>query len=255
MQDHPVLSSAESHHATQVLRLGLGDKITVFDGEGHEGTALLEEVEPRAVRLSIRARQTTPPLPCEITLIQAIPKGKNMELILQKAVELGAARIAPLVSERTIVRLDAEERRVRREKWQTVVLEACKQCGQNRLPEILEPVTVKEFLQIFPLTECPLIASLQPDARSLGETLARVRAELGQPPARAAIMIGPEGDFTPAETAMAKSAGYLPVTLGPIILRTETAAIYSLSVLAHELFSPPAQWDHAGTGGRRGDLV
>jgi 16S rRNA (uracil1498-N3)-methyltransferase len=240
VQDRPTLSSAESHHATQVLRLGAGDKIAVFDGDGHEGTAVIEEADARAVVLSLRARQTTPPLACEITLVQAIPKGKNMELILQKAVELGAARIAPLLSDRTIVRLDAEERQARQAKWHSVVLEACKQCGQNRLPEILPPSTVKDFLQSFPLVECPLIASLQPDARSVAETLQRVRTDLGRPPTQAAIMIGPEGDFTPAETAMAKSAGFFPVTLGPIILRTETAALYSLSVLAHELFQPAA---------------
>jgi len=162
-----------------------------------------------------------------------VPKGKNMDLIVQKAVELGAARIAPLLSDRTVVQLEGNDTDRKRSKWQAVALEACKQCGQNHLPEVSEPLTVRAFLEREEKKGLLLIASLQPDARPIKTVL----AEHGAAPSAATILVGPEGDFTPAEIALAKSHGCLPVTLGPIILRTETAAIYCLSVLAHELFT------------------
>jgi 16S rRNA (uracil1498-N3)-methyltransferase len=149
-------------------------------------------------------------------------------------VELGAARIVPLLSDRTIVQIEASEVAKKREKWTTIALEACKQCGQNYLPEVATPVSPKNFAEQLDKTDLHLIASLQPDARPIKTVL----AERAQTPKRVTIFVGPEGDFTPAEIAMAKSHGCQPVTLGPIILRTETAAIYCLSVLGHELFSP-----------------
>ena len=120
-------------------------------------------------------------------------------------------------------------------KWRTVVIEASKQCGQNWLPELASPVTPKQFFAEFDRYEAPLIASLQSDARSFRQVLHEFRDNHGRRPQSALMLIGPEGDFTPAEAAAAKSAGCVPVTLGPIVLRTETASIYSLSVLAYEL--------------------
>jgi 16S rRNA (uracil1498-N3)-methyltransferase len=116
-----------------------------------------------------------------------------------------------------------------------VVIEAAKQCGQNWLPEVAAPVTPKQFFAEFDRYEVPLIASLQRDARSFKHVLGEFREQHGRRPQSALMLIGPEGDFTPAEAAAAKSAGCVPVTLGPIVLRTETAALYSLSVLAYEL--------------------
>jgi len=234
VKDLATLPAGESHHAISVLRLDAGQKVTLFDGEGHEATGIIESAHKDTATVRPGPRTSSPALPCAITLAQAIPKGKNMELILQKAVELGASRIVPLLSERTVVRLDPAEARDKTGKWRTIVLEACKQCGQNRLPEVAEPVSVKEFLSLQPLADLPLIASLQPDARHLKHWLAEKAA--GPAITTTTIMIGPEGDFTPAETALAKSHQYLPLTLGPIILRTETAALYCLSVLGHELF-------------------
>jgi 16S rRNA (uracil1498-N3)-methyltransferase len=232
--DETQLSPEESHHAAIVLRLEAGQKITVFDGSGFEAPATILEIARGAVKIALGTRQKTPGLPCAITLAQAVPKGKNMELIVQKAVELGAKRIVPIISDRTISRWTAEEAQDKTRKWQAVAIEACKQCGQNVLPEVCLPMGMKEFLEKTPLAELPLIASLQPDARHLKQWLAELPGE--RKPSSVTILVGPEGDFTPAETGAAKSAGYRPVTLGPIILRTETAAIYCLSVLAHECF-------------------
>ena len=229
------LDDAEAHHCLDVLRLGVGSRVVVFDGRGSEITAEIISVNKGIVQLKDLMSAKAEPLRCAITLAQAIPKGKNMDLIVQKATELGVSRIVPLLSDRAVVQLGDREARKKREKWRQVVIEAAKQCGQNRLPEIAEPTASKRFFAEFDRYELPLIASLQDDARSFKNVLADFREQHGRRPASAIILIGPEGDFTPAEASLAKSAGCIPVSLGPVVLRTETAAIYSLSVLAYEL--------------------
>ena len=227
----PVLEEGESHHVLKVLRFGVGDHITVFDGDGSEARGDIVAVEAGKVTLRIGPKLESQPLGCALTLAQAIPKGKQMDFIVQKATELGAARIAPLFSARTIVQLDVKDAEKKRDKWQEIAIEACKQCGQNRLPEIAVPLSPKTFFEKQEPSEVMLIASLQPDARRIKNVLA------DHPnPRSVCVFVGPEGDFTPAELALAKSMGCRPITLGPIILRAETAALYCLSVLAHELF-------------------
>ncbi len=232
--DQLALDAAEAHHALDVLRMKAGDRATVFNGRGAEATVEFAAVNQGRVTLKKLTAGKSAPLACEITLGQAIPKGKNMELIVEKATELGAAAIVPLLSERTVVRCDEDEALSKRDKWQRVVIEAAKQCGQNWLPSVAKPQSPKDFFQSAEKFDLMLIASLQADSRPLK----RILAELGSAKlARVLILVGPEGDFTPAEVALAKSAGCRPITLGPIILRTETAAIYCLSVLSHELFT------------------
>ena len=236
--DHLALDEAESHHCADVLRLRQGDRVIVFNGQGTEVAAEISLLSKREVGLTPVSVQKTEPAPARITLAQAIPKGKNMDLILQKATELGVAEIVPLISDRTVVRLSAEEAEDKREKWQRVAIEACKQCGQNRLPVVRTPVTPERFFHTAPTADLPLIAAIEPCARRLKTLLEDYAAQhpAAPRPASALILIGPEGDFTPSEVGLAKSAGCQPMSLGPIILRTETAALYSLSVLAHELF-------------------
>ncbi len=229
------LVEAEAHHCVDVLRLGVRSRVVVFDGQGSEITAEITEIEKGSVHLKELISARSEPLRCAITLAQAIPKGKNMDLIIQKATELGVAKIVPLLSDRTVVHLEDDESRKKREKWKQVIIEAAKQSGQDWLPEIAEPITPKQFFAKFDHYELPLVASLQSDARSLKKVLANFCEQHGRRPNSALILVGPEGDFTPAESSWAKSAGCIPVSLGPIVLRTETAAIYSLSVLAYEL--------------------
>ncbi len=231
--DRLALDTAEAHHAVDVLRMKAGDRATVFNGEGAEAEVELVKAGKQGVELRRISIQKTPRLACRITLGQAIPKGKNMELILEKATELGATEIAPLLSERTIVRGTESEHERKQSKWQRVVVEACKQCGQNWVPRVARARTPKAFFESGPKYDLLLIASLQSDARPLKQVLADLGAE--KRPSSLLILIGPEGDFTPAELSLAKSHGCRPVTLGPIILRTETAALYCLSVLNHEL--------------------
>lgn len=230
--DGLVLDEAESRHATEVLRLKAGDPVAVFNGQGTWAEAVISRTGKREVALDCTALQKTAPPGARLVLAQAIPKGKNMDLVLQKATELGAAAIIPLMTERTVVRLNTAEAADKQEKWQRIVIEACKQCGQNFLPEVHTPIAVGVFLTQLPVVDLPLIAAIGPGARTLKSILADRPAHR---PSSALILIGPEGDFTPSELAQAKEAGCLPLTLGPIILRTETAAICTLSILAHEL--------------------
>lgn len=234
--DEPALGPEDSHHCADVLRLGPGAVVTVFDGQGRVAEAELTDVRRKRCALRIGEERRTPEPRCALTLAQAVPKGKNMDLVLQKAVELGASAIVPIISARTVVRVDEPAEAARkRERWQQIALEACKQCGRNTIPLVALPESPERFAAS-PQSELTLLASLQPGALGIRETLAAFHASQGRPPESVAILIGPEGDFTPEEIASILSAGAVPVTLGSMILRTETAALYGLSVLGHELF-------------------
>ncbi len=243
--DRLVLHGAEAHHARDVLRMKRGDRAVLFNGYGREITAEIVDLGCRRADESGRAddelrlrklhETETPPLRCHITLGQAIPKGKNMDLIVQKAVEIGAAEIAPLISERTIVDLDAKEAEQKKAKWQQIAIEAAKQCGQNWLPTVHAPRKLKDFFSHAGSFDLRLIGSLQPDAIHLKKILGDYVDQHRDRPQHVLMLVGPEGDFTPAELALAKTHDCLPITLGPIILRVETAAIYCLSILSYEL--------------------
>lgn len=236
--DAPILRKREAHHCRDVLRMERGDKIVLFNGRGREITAEILSIDGAEIQLRKLHEATTPPFRCRITLGQAIPKGKNMDLIVQKAVEIGASEIAPLLSDRTIVRLDEESAAQKQMKWQNVAIEAAKQSGQNWLPDVHEPRRLSEFFAASPHFDLRLIGSLQSDALHLKKVLSEYAREHGRLPRNVLMLVGPEGDFTPAELALARSQGCQPITLGPIILRVETAAIYCLSILSYELLVP-----------------
>jgi 16S rRNA (uracil1498-N3)-methyltransferase len=231
------LVGAEAHHARDVLRLKSGTRVALFNGRGHEITAEVAEVKRGHISLRKLHEARTRPFRCHITLAQAIPKGKNMDLIVQKAVEIGAAEIVPLISERTIIHIEPDEAAQKQMKWQNIAIEAAKQCGQNWLPDVLRPQRPRDFFQPTAAADLQLIGSLQSDARHLKTVLADYDREHSARPRSVLICIGPEGDFTPAELNLARSHGCQPITLGPIILRVETAAIYCLSVLSYELLA------------------
>src|SRR3954451_3757165 len=144
-RDALILRDGEAHHARDVLRMKRGDRAVLFNGQGREITAEIVDLAKDEIRLLKLHESETRPLRCRITLGQAIPKGKNMDLIVQKAVEIGAAEIAPIISDRTVVRLDEESTAGKQTKWQTVAVEAAKQCGQNWLPTVQTPRTLKDF--------------------------------------------------------------------------------------------------------------
>lgn len=226
------IEGEEAHHALRVMRLRTGEQCEVFDGEGHSAIATVQGGSGSTLLLG--ETEPLPPLPpvADITLALAIPKGSNMELIVQKAVEMGVTRIIPLISERTIVRLDAKEAAKKTEKWRRTVLEACKQCGVNTLPAVEEPQPFALFLKRSDLPELKVHGAISPTALPLREVLesARARGQRG-----CLILIGPEGDFSPAEYAAAEAAGCTPTSFGPIILRVETAVFLAVAAARYAL--------------------
>src|SRR4051812_46705530 len=179
----PILRGSEAHHARNVLRMHEGDKLVLFNGEGRELTAEITNVADHEIGLRKLHESETPRLRCRIVLGQAIPKRKNMELIVQKAVEIGAAEISPIISDRTIVRVDSETAAQKQSKWQQVAIEAAKQCGQNWLPRVHAPGKLGEvFCAAEKSFDLRLIGSLQPDAQHLKNILGAYVNEHGDRP-------------------------------------------------------------------------
>ena len=167
--------------------------------------------------------------------MQSLPKGKIIESIIQKSVELGARRIVPLMTGRVVTHLDEKEKVSKREKWQMVAIEAIKQCGAAWLPEIETPVTIEQILARKETFELSLVGSLQTDRRHPRGCFQEFQAKHGRLPQSVAVWIGPEGDFTLDELKVIQASGALPISLGRLVLRVETAAIYCLSILNYEL--------------------
>ena len=236
-----VLEEREAHHALHVLRVQPGERVTVLDGAGRECLCEVQERARDQVQLAIIEKRFVPPLPYRITLLQGLPKGKLIESIIQKATELGATRIVPLLSARVVAHLDLKESQSRERKWQRVAIEAIKQSGSAWLPRVDSPLTPAQFLARGETFELPLIGSLHADSKHPREYFDAFQRDHRRPPASIGIWIGPEGDFTPEELGSIQSAGALPITLGRQVLRTETAAIYCLSIINYELQSLPAE--------------
>lgn len=230
-----VLSADESHHLIVVNRAHTGDTVVAFDGRGTEWICELANDRKQAAQLKVRFRQKAKPLLYEITLGQALPKGASMDSIVRKATEIGAVRIVPLESERTQVHLDGDRSDKKIDKWQTAALEAAKQCGNPFLPEVTPVQRAAAFIESARGYDLKLIASLHSGAKSLKHVLSAFQTANQRTPKKVLWLVGPEGDFTPAEMSLAQTSGFEPITLGPLVLRCETAAVYALSVLSYEL--------------------
>lgn len=225
--EEALLEGDEARHLTQVLRTAEGESVRVFDGRGRSAEAEILEVAKRAVRLRLQeARSAEKPRP-QVVLAQAIPKGKTMDLIVQKAVELGVAEIQPLVTHHTVARPDARKA----QKWQRVALEACKQCGQDWLPVVREPRGFGAWLGDWQPAagELALIASLAEGARPMREVL-----QEGGQPEQVTVLVGPEGDFDQKETRAAVESGFRSLSLGPLVLRVETASLCCLAGIRYQ---------------------
>ena len=218
----PFLEGDEAKHLSQVLRIQPGAVVTVFDGLGNHAQARVLSVSKQRVDLMLELAESAPTSLPDITLVQAIPKGKNMDWIVQKAVELGVSRIQPLVTRHTIVSPGGDKA----EKWRRTALEACKQCGQFTIPIIEDPLPFAEWLANRPSADLEIIASLADNPKNFRETLQSL-PNLES----VTIAIGPEGDFSPEEMTAALAAGFVPVTLGDLVLRVETATMFCLSAI------------------------
>lgn len=229
-----VLADREAHHARHVLRVRKGDKVAVLDGHGTQLLCEVQEGGRKQVELAVLERTSIAPPPCRITLLQGLPKGKLFESIIQKATELGAHRIVPLLTERVSTRLDDANTQHKAGKWRLTAVEAVKQCGAAWLPQVESPLTPGQFLERREEFDLALIASLQPDSRPAKECFNAFISDKGTIPKTVAVWVGPEGDFTPSEVAAVVAAGAQPISLGRLVLRCETAAIYCLSIVNHE---------------------
>ena|SRR5215831_1505037 len=231
--DTPVLDGQEAHHGLRVLRVEKGDRITVLDGLGHEYICEIVSTGRQQIHLRIVETRSHPEPACRVTLLQAVPRGKLIENIIQKATELGVSRIVPLLTERVVHKFEAKEIAGKRDKWQQVAVEAIKQCGAPWLPFVEAPMDPRRFLGGNEAFELPLLASLQSRAHPRSHFDA-FRARHHRQPVSICIWVGPEGDFTADEIQTIEASAALPITLGPLVLRSETAAIYCLSVIQYE---------------------
>lgn len=217
------LPDATATHLLRVLRLGEGDEVLLFNGKGHDYRARIRNVGKRSADVQIEARvEVQRESPLQVTLAQALARGEKMDWVLQKATELGVSRIAPVVTERTEVRLDADRADRRLQHWRGVIASACEQCGRAVLPGIEEPQLLSNWLA---------------QARAPGHLLLALAPEgehsLTDLPAfeRLSLVIGPEGGLSPRDLDQLRAAGARGLRLGPRILRTETAGIAALAAL------------------------
>lgn len=233
------LSAADSHHARNVLRLAPGARVVVMDGRGAELSAEVAGTGGGAVELRVRQRNVLRPLPYRVTAMLSVLKGKAMDWVVRKATELGVHGILPVLSERSIPYFDSgQAARKKVSKWRQVAIEALKQCGVGWLPEIGVPVTPRDLIGRKEEMDLVLLASLQGDARHPRSYVEAFEQEHGRLPRTLGLWVGPEGDYTPAELSLIKSSGALPITLGQNVLRSETAALYGLSILHYEMQAP-----------------
>jgi 16S rRNA (uracil1498-N3)-methyltransferase len=209
------LDDAPAHHLARVLRLREGDTLTVFNGRGGEwGAQFIGKRRVQITAFSAIERES----PLRITLVQGVSSGERMDYTIQKAVELGVAAVQPLMTRKGIVRLEGARASARLEHWRKIAIAACEQCGRNRIPDVLPLIDFRDYR---PNGEGPrLLLSAQ------GESIREMKAERGT-----TIAAGPEAGFAPDEQTALERAGFVRASLGPRVLRTETAALAALAAL------------------------
>lgn len=227
--DEILVSKEEAHHIVDVMRMSEGDKITAFDGTGKEYVGEIVAASKNNLKIKIEKINTvSPENKIRVTLAQAIPKRAKMDFIVEKATELGVDEIIPLITDRTIVRLDEKTKKIRHAHWQNVAITAAKQCGRLEIPKVKLPVAFSDFADEMKNYDLALMACLHNETKAVGHILSGVRAK------KILAMIGPEGDFSHREIKSAGSQGAHLVTFGRLVLRVDTAAIFILSVLNYE---------------------
>jgi 16S rRNA (uracil1498-N3)-methyltransferase len=247
------LSPDESHHLIVVNRARLGDPVVAFDGAGREWLTVVASDRKNAAVLRVVSTRAHAPLPFHLTLAQVLPKGPAMDAVVRQATEIGAAAILPLAGDRSQVHFEGDRSDRKVDKWHVAALEAAKQCGNPFVPAIAPVQPAAAFIAATSVPDSAddrafdlkLIASLPKGARPLRAVLDDFRAAHGRSPRRVLWLIGPEGDFSPVEHALAHTHGFLPVTLGPLVLRCDTAAAYALAITSYELSHAPASAEPA----------
>ena len=224
------LKEDEARHIGKVLRLGVGDTIYLLDEEGSTYHAMITARDAKTVEVEIVEKippQKEPSM--EIVLGQAIPKAQKMDLIVQKATELGVSSIIPFLSDRSVPLLDAERSLRKRMRWQKVAAEATKQCGRTIVPQVDAIIPFRGLLNRWDENSLKIMLWEDEKNNTLKDLL-----KTHQPSARVVILVGPEGGFSGQEVNMAREAGFHTVSLGKYILRTETAGMSLLSIVHYE---------------------
>jgi len=221
---HFLLDASASHHLAIVLRARRGDSVTLFNGQGGEYPATIRRIEHRQVEVELGAhsdRDVESPL--KLHLGQGISRGEKMDFTLQKAVELGISAVTPLLTVRCNVRLVKERFEKKLQHWRGIAIHACEQCGRNRLPDISAPMLLAEWVERVSVEQAFVLDPLA--SQSLKQRV------LDKPFSSAALLIGPEGGLEASEVALAQTKGFAPLSLGPRVLRTETAGLAAISAL------------------------
>jgi len=224
------LTGNAAGHVSRVLRLRAGEAVTLFNGRGGEYAAVIEQSRGGTVTVSVgEARPLERESPLNLALAQGISRGERMDLVVQKATELGVSAIVPLLTERSVVRLTAQQADRKVNHWRAIAIGACEQSGRNRLPALSPPLALADFLR------GEGIAAANGTRLLLSPSGAASLDAVARPAAGITVLIGPEGGLTDEEQQAALRTGFIGVRLGPRVLRTETAAIAALTLLQHEL--------------------
>jgi 16S rRNA (uracil1498-N3)-methyltransferase len=211
-------------HLTRVLRLEPGAPLVLFDGNGGEFQATLGARSGKSVRVHLLAHQVIErESPLDVTLLQGIARGERMDLIVQKATELGATRIVPIIAERSVVKVDAQQRERKREHWQAIAIAACEQCGRNRVPGVEVPRTLGDAIDALGVACRVLLAA------NASDSLASVATQQARLPF--VLLIGPEGGLADNEVKHAQANQFIACRLGARVMRTETAGLAALAAL------------------------
>lgn len=218
------ITGEDFRHIARSLRMRPGEPVTVSDGAGTEYPGVLESLEAETARVALSARRQSPGEPrVSVTLYAGMPKGDKLEWIVQKSVELGVARVVPVLTARSVARPDAKAAEKRRERLNRVALEAAKQCGRGRVPEVAPLIGFSEAIKT---AKGKLLFCYEGGGAPLSDCVQKEDRTLS-------LFIGPEGGFAPEEASLAAEHGARTVTLGPRILRTETAPIAALAIILH----------------------
>jgi len=228
--DNIIIDGAEAKHITTVMRLAMGDTVVIFDGTGKEYIGVIKNITSKGVNVAItETRAAGGEDLVRVTLAQAIPKKEKMDYIVEKSTELGVHEILPIVTERTVVRVDEDDRKKKHERWQRLAQEAAKQCGRRDIPQIRPIMLLGDSIKMVNDFDLSLVAYLSDDTVPLRDAIKNTS------PARVAVYVGPEGDFSPKEIDLFKSntkARY--VSLGKRVLKSDTAGLFLLSCINYE---------------------
>ena len=222
-----IKDKTEVHHIRDVMRLKKGDIVDIFDGQGMEFSGSIEEVSRGAVIIEIKQRlESKSETSLNITLYQAIPKKAKMDFIVEKTVELGVTKLVPVITDRTIPEIKNFSKKI--ERWNRIAMASSKQCGRRVLPVIADVLDFNSALIAAKQKGLAIFASIDKESMPLKDILKGLTLK------SIAVFVGPEGDFSPRETSLAKEIGLKICSLGNLILKSETAAIYILSCLSYE---------------------